>query len=153
MIFFSALLIAKRDLFTTAGRRILGMEFPRARDLAPLLLAWGVSVGVAGAGEHLGTSLLYFGVMLVLLYTRPSGVSWLIIAWCSSWAARWPRTTCSAMCGTGADLADPLADYNHSPSSQPALFRGHRGSVGPARRRPAGAGAVRLERLHRRLDR
>jgi len=79
LIFFAAFLVAKRDLFTTAGRKVLGMELPRGRDLAPLLVAWAVSVGVLVVEKDLGTSLLFFGILLVLLYVATERISWLII--------------------------------------------------------------------------
>ncbi len=79
LVFFAAFLVAKRDLFTTAGRKVLGMELPRARDLAPLLVAWGLSVGVLVLQKDLGTSLLFFGILLVLLYAATERVSWLLI--------------------------------------------------------------------------
>ncbi len=79
MIFFAAFLVTKRDLFTTAGRTVLGMELPRARDLAPLLVAWGMSVGVLVLEKDLGTSLLFFGIVLVVIYIATERIAWLVI--------------------------------------------------------------------------
>ncbi|MGH3981233.1 MAG: FtsW/RodA/SpoVE family cell cycle protein [Pseudonocardiaceae bacterium] len=79
MIFVAAFLVAKRDLFTTAGRSVLGMELPRARDLAPLLMAWGLSLGVLVLEKDLGTSLLYFGIVLVLIYIATERAAWMVI--------------------------------------------------------------------------
>jgi cell division protein FtsW (lipid II flippase) len=79
MIFVAAFLVAKRDLFTIAGRSVLGMELPRARDLAPLLMAWGLSLGVLVLEKDLGTSLLFFGIVLVLIYIATERPAWLVI--------------------------------------------------------------------------
>jgi cell division protein FtsW (lipid II flippase) len=132
MVFFSALLIAKRELFTTAGRRLLGMEFPRARDLAPLLVAWALSVGVLALENDLGTSLLYFGVLLVLLYTATERVSWLLIG-----ASFFVVGAVAAyhliphVRSRVSSWLDPLADYNHSGFQlSQALFGLGTGGVG-----------------------
>ncbi|WP_394614712.1 FtsW/RodA/SpoVE family cell cycle protein [Lentzea sp. JNUCC 0626] len=79
MVFFAAFLVSKRDLFTVAGRRFLGMDLPRARDLGPLFAAWGVTVAVMVLQKDLGSSLLFFGIVLVLLYIATERAAWVVL--------------------------------------------------------------------------
>jgi cell division protein FtsW (lipid II flippase) len=79
MIFFAGYLGSKSDVLSVASRSVLGMKLPRARDLGPVLVAWGASLGVLVVEKDLGSSLLFFGMFLVILYVATERVSWVII--------------------------------------------------------------------------
>ncbi len=79
LIFFAAVLVSKRSVFTSAGKHFLGMDLPRPRDLAPLLAAWIISVGVMIFEKDLGTSLLLYASFLVLVYVATERFSWVVI--------------------------------------------------------------------------
>ena len=79
LIFFSAVLVAKRGLFTSVGKHLMGMTLPRPRDLAPLLAAWVISVGVMVLEKDLGTSLLLYASFLVVVYLATQRFSWVVI--------------------------------------------------------------------------
>jgi cell division protein FtsW (lipid II flippase) len=79
LIFFAAVLVAKRGVFTSAGKHLLGMNLPRPRDLAPLLAAWIISVGVMIFEKDLGTSLLLYASFLVMVYIATDRLSWVIL--------------------------------------------------------------------------
>ena len=79
LIFFAAVLVSKRSVFTSAGKHVLGMDLPRPRDLAPLLAAWIISVGVMIFEKDLGTSLLLYASFLVLVYIATDRFSWVVI--------------------------------------------------------------------------
>jgi cell division protein FtsW len=79
LVFFAGVLVAKRNLFTSAGQHFLGMDLPRPRDLAPLLAAWIISVGVMVFEKDLGTSLLLYASFLVMVYIATERFSWVVI--------------------------------------------------------------------------
>ncbi|OBK51369.1 cell division protein FtsW [Mycobacterium kubicae] len=79
LIFFSAVLVAKRGLFTSVGKHLMGMTLPRPRDLAPVLAAWVISIGVMVFEKDLGTSLLLYASFLVVVYLATQRFSWVVL--------------------------------------------------------------------------
>ncbi len=78
IIFFAGYLMAKRDVLALASRRVLGIDLPRGRDLGPILVAWAASLLILVRERDLGTSLLFFGVFVILLYIATERLSWLL---------------------------------------------------------------------------
>ena len=78
-VFFAGYLVAKRDVLALAGRRFLGIDLPRARDLGPVLIAWGASLLLLVFESDIGTSALFFGLFVAMLYIATQRTSWLLI--------------------------------------------------------------------------
>ena len=78
-VFFAGYLVAKRDVLALAGRRVLGVDLPRARDLGPVLLAWGASLLILIFETDIGMSALFFGLFVAMLYIATQRTSWLLI--------------------------------------------------------------------------
>ena len=78
-VFFAGYLVRKRELLALAGRRVLGLDLPRARDLGPILVAWGLSLLILVRESDLGSSLLFFGIFLIVLYVATQRWSWLVV--------------------------------------------------------------------------
>jgi cell division protein FtsW (lipid II flippase) len=79
VVFFAGYLVVKRDALALAGRRFLGLDLPRGRDLGPILVAWLLSLGVLVFQRDLGSSLLFFGLFLVLLYVATERPGWIVV--------------------------------------------------------------------------
>jgi cell division protein FtsW (lipid II flippase) len=75
VIFLASYLSAKRELLE-AGVGRLGL--PRAKDLGPLLLAWGASLAVLFLERDLGASMLFFGVFVVMLWVASGRAAYLV---------------------------------------------------------------------------
>ena len=78
-VFFASYLVANRDNLALAGRKILWMSLPRARHLGPLLIVWVASICVLVLQKDLGSSVLLFGLFVVVLYVATDRPSWLLI--------------------------------------------------------------------------
>ncbi|MGH8868523.1 MAG: FtsW/RodA/SpoVE family cell cycle protein [Actinomycetes bacterium] len=79
MVFFAGYLVAKRDVLSLASKRVLGVDLPRGRDMGPLLVAWMASLGILVLERDLGTSLLFFGIFVAMLYVATERRSWLLL--------------------------------------------------------------------------
>ncbi|GAB3610214.1 MULTISPECIES: FtsW/RodA/SpoVE family cell cycle protein [Humibacter] len=78
-IFFAGYLVQARDSLSMVGKKVLGVRFPRLRDLGPILVLWAVSMAVIVFQHDLGTGLLYFGLFLVMIYVATARVGWVVI--------------------------------------------------------------------------
>ncbi len=79
IVFFAGYLVVKRDALAVARTQFLGVDVPRGRDLGPILVAWLVSVAVLVFEKDLGTSLLFFGLFVALLYVATGRRGWVVI--------------------------------------------------------------------------
>ncbi len=79
VIFFAGYLVLHRDALALAGRRVMGIDLPRGRDLGPILVMWLISLGILVFQKDLGSSLLFFGLFLVMLYVATERPGWLFV--------------------------------------------------------------------------
>ena len=78
-IFFAGYLVMKRDSLAIIRARVLGIGFPRGRDMGPLLVVWLLSLGILFFEHDVGIAALFFGMFVMLLYIGTERRSWLVI--------------------------------------------------------------------------
>ncbi|MEY2634321.1 MAG: hypothetical protein RIS75_261 [Actinomycetota bacterium] len=78
-IFFAGYLARNRASMAAIKNRWLGIGIPRARELGPIALAWMLSILVLISQRDLGTSLLFFGLFVGLLYMATGQRTWLVL--------------------------------------------------------------------------
>jgi cell division protein FtsW (lipid II flippase) len=79
VIAFSGYLVLHRDALALAGRRVVFIDLPRGRDLGPILAMFGVSMMILVLQNDLGSSLLFFGLFLAMLYVATERPGWLVV--------------------------------------------------------------------------
>ncbi|MGP4010708.1 FtsW/RodA/SpoVE family cell cycle protein [Streptomyces sp. 4N124] len=77
-VFFAGYLMVKRDALALASRRFMGLYLPRGRDLGPILVVWAMSILILVFETDLGTSLLFFGMFVIMLYVATERTSWIV---------------------------------------------------------------------------
>jgi cell division protein FtsW (lipid II flippase) len=78
-VFFAAYLAANQGALAYAGRRVWFMQLPTGRVLGPIVTIWLLSVGVLVLERDLGTSLLFFGLFVVMLYVATGRTGWIAV--------------------------------------------------------------------------
>jgi cell division protein FtsW (lipid II flippase) len=96
-LFFAGYLVTARDSLSVVGKRMFGVTWPRIKDLGPIVVVWIVAMLVLIFQRDLGTSLLYFGLFLVLMYVATGRAIWFVVG--------------GGLFGTGALIASQFLTY------------------------------------------
>jgi cell division protein FtsW (lipid II flippase) len=79
VIFLASYLRDNRQILVTAGRRVLGLTLPPMKQFGPMLLVWGAAMLTLLLTRELGTSLMFYGSFLALLYVATGRLSFPLI--------------------------------------------------------------------------
>ena len=79
VIFLASYLREKREVLVIGARRFLGLILPPLKHLGPLLVVWGAAMVMLVVIRDLGSSLMFFGAFLALIYVATSRLSFVLI--------------------------------------------------------------------------
>jgi len=79
VVFLASYLRDTRQLLVSSGRRFAGITFPPLKHLGPLLVVWGLAMLLLVFIRDLGSSLMFFGAFLALVYVATNRFSFVAI--------------------------------------------------------------------------
>ena len=79
VVFLAAYLREHRDVMILGARRFLGLTIPPLKHMGPLLVIWGLSMVLLVFIRDLGSSLMFFGGFLAVIYIATNRVSFVVI--------------------------------------------------------------------------
>ena len=79
VLFLAGYLREKRELLALTSRRVLGLGLPRFKHLGPLLAMWGAALLVLVVMNDFGTSLLFYGIFLAMVYVATGRTAYAVI--------------------------------------------------------------------------
>jgi len=79
VIFLAAFFAEKHELLTISTHRVLGISVPELKYFVPLLVMWGLSVLMMIFQKDLGSSLLFFGIFICMLYVATGRKSYVLV--------------------------------------------------------------------------
>jgi cell division protein FtsW (lipid II flippase) len=79
VVFVASYLAENREILITHERRLLGVSLPPVRYFGPMLVVWAVAMVMLVFIRDLGSSLMFFGGFLALLYVATGRISYVVI--------------------------------------------------------------------------
>jgi cell division protein FtsW (lipid II flippase) len=79
VIFLASYLRDTRQVLVVGARRFMGITFPPLKHLGPLLAVWGTAMVLLFVIQDLGSSLMFFGGFLALVYVATNRISFVLI--------------------------------------------------------------------------
>jgi len=79
VIFLASYLRDTRQVLVLGARRILGVTIPPIKHFGPVIVIWGLAMLILFALHDVGSSLMFYGALLSILYVATSRVSFVIV--------------------------------------------------------------------------
>jgi cell division protein FtsW (lipid II flippase) len=79
IVFLASYLRDTRQVLVIGARRIAGITIPPIKHFGPLLVIWGAAMAMLFVIQDLGSSLMFFGGFLALLYVATNRLSFPVI--------------------------------------------------------------------------
>jgi cell division protein FtsW (lipid II flippase) len=89
VIFLAAYLRDTRQVLVQGSRRILGVTIPPLKHFGPLLVVWGGAMLMLVFIRDLGSSLMYFGAFLALVYVATNRLSFATVGMLLFFVGAW----------------------------------------------------------------
>ena len=79
VVFLASYLREHREVLVVGARRVAGVTLPPLKHLGPMLVVWGAAMVLLVFIRDLGSSLMFFGAFLALIYVATNRVSFVLI--------------------------------------------------------------------------
>ena len=79
VIFLASYLRDTRQVLVMGARRILGVTLPPLKHFGPVLVIWGVAMVILVLLHDIGSSLMFYGALLSMLYVATGRLSFVVI--------------------------------------------------------------------------
>ena len=79
VIFLASYLRDTRQVMVLGARRVLGVTLPPIKHFGPVLVIWGVAMVILFLLHDVGSSLMFYGALLSMLYVATGRLSFVVI--------------------------------------------------------------------------
>src|SRR5436853_192778 len=79
VIFLASYLRDTRQVMVVGARRVLGVTIPPIKHFGPVLVIWGVAMVILLLLHDIGSSLMFYGALLSMLYVATGRLSFVVI--------------------------------------------------------------------------
>ena len=111
VVFLASYLREHREVLVVGAKRVAGITFPPLKHLGPMLVVWGAAMLMLVFIRDLGSSLMFFGAFLALIYTATNRISFVIIGLAMFLVGAWFFAATVGHVGDRIDIwLDPYQD-------------------------------------------
>jgi cell division protein FtsW (lipid II flippase) len=115
VIFLAAYLRDTRQVLVQSSRRFLGVTIPPLKHFGPLLVVWGAAMLMLVFIRDLGSSIMYFGAFLALVYVATNRFSFVLVGLVLFGAGAWFMASHVPHIQDRVDIwLDPFKTYSSS---------------------------------------